>query len=160
MEFGELAVVPMTCRRDKPASLPRIPEPLLFDFEVPDSLDGFITLVVGVNRTPQGPTLNLEFVGVAIVLKRYGDRCEEQTTSRRPPCRLSKSNRHGQSRLKTSSGNTRNLAREWRLEGRMRSCAKGKEWARARLEAGTENASMESNHHKMAFRVQAMRQKW
>jgi hypothetical protein len=56
IEFGELAVVPMTWRRERPASF----------LTVFDLTDDFTVCEVGVNRTPQGPTLNRGFVGVAI----------------------------------------------------------------------------------------------
>ena len=55
-ELGELAVVPMTWRKERPASVLA-----LFDFA-----EDFAMCEVGVNRTPQGPTLNLEFVGGAM----------------------------------------------------------------------------------------------
>jgi hypothetical protein len=58
IEFGELAVVPMTCRRERPASF----RSLALDFDFEDL--GFA--LEGVSRTPQGPTLRREFVGVAI----------------------------------------------------------------------------------------------
>lgn len=57
-ELGELAVVPMTWRKERPASVLA-----LFDF-----VDDFAMCEVGVNRTPQGPTLNREFVGVAMTV--------------------------------------------------------------------------------------------
>jgi hypothetical protein len=64
-QLAQLAVVPTTCRRERPVSLREILE----DFGIAFAEE----LAVGVNRTPQGPTLAREGLPAVMVARR---RCQ------------------------------------------------------------------------------------
>ena len=63
-QLGQLAVVPITWRRDRPVSF----RDILEDFGIAFAEE----LAVGVNRTPQGPMLALEGLDTVIVVWKGG----------------------------------------------------------------------------------------